>query len=108
MNLKILFGIVIYWSIWIIFLTSDMSPLYEENFDSSSIDLNMTALSPDEQDTGGFFSTGISFSRFVKFSFFGVGLPVDYPVWIKYLFGVWQTIITLFTIGFIVDSIWSG
>lgn len=108
MNLKILFGIIVYWCIWIIFLTSNISPLYEKEFDTSSIDLNITALSPDEQDTGGLFSTGVSFSRFAKFTVFGIGLPIDYPEWIKIFFGIWQTIITLFTMGFIIDAIWSG
>lgn len=108
MNLKILFGLCVYWIFWIIFLTSDMSPLYEEAYITDSIDLNVTALSDSEQDTGGLFSSGVSFGRFAKFTVFGIGLPSNYPSWLKYLFGLWQTILTLLTIGFFLDALWSG
>lgn len=108
MNLRILFGIIVYWAVWIIFLTSDMSPLYEEDYNTGTINLNVTSLSEDEQDTGGLFSSGVSFGRFATFTLFGIGLPANYPIWIVYFFGIWQSIITIFTIGFFLDSLWSG
>jgi hypothetical protein len=38
----------------------------------------------------------------------GIGLPVDTPNTFKVIFFIWQTLLLIFTIGFIVASIWNG
>jgi hypothetical protein len=88
------------------FLSSG-SVLSENGF-NNSIDVNSSDISEDELDSGGLFGTGISFSRFASFVGFGVGLPDDTPSWFTLLFAIWQSLITVFSIGFVISSIWDG
>lgn len=105
MNLKILFLILIYYTVISLFFVFGGS--YMTGY-TSNIDLNDTDLSTTELDKGGLFNSGISFTRFVTFVGFGIGLPSDTPLWFKTIFSAWQTLILIFTIGFIISSIWNG
>ena len=105
MNLKILFLIVFYYSAFLIVFANAGDSLTGV---THTIELNSTELSDDEIDTGGVFGTGVSFSRFLGFTAFGLGLPDETPTWFALLFATWQTAIFIFTVGFIIDSIWSG
>lgn len=107
MNLKILFMILVYYSIIsLFFIMSASTGLYDDY--SHNIDLNSTNINPDEIDRGGLFGTGISFGRFAGMVAFGVGLPDDTPAWFSIIFIFWQSIVTILTLGFIISSIWNG
>lgn len=105
MNLKILFLLLIYYSILSLVFVTGSEILTGYN---STINLNDSELSDDEVDTGGIFSTGLSFTRFLAFVGFGIGLPDSTPSWFSLLFTAWQSIITIFSIGFVMSSIWNG
>jgi len=75
---------------------------------SENISLNDSALSAGEIEQGGFFTVGVSVARFVGWVGFGIGLPEDTPTWFSTIFFAWQTMITIFTAGFIISSIWDG
>lgn len=75
---------------------------------SSNIDFNETDISSEEIDRGGLFNTGVSFDRFLFFIGLGIGLPDDTPNWFALIFFLWQTIVTIFSIGFLISSIWDG
>lgn len=105
MNLKILFIFLIYYSVLSLFYITGASSLEGV---SSNINLNDTDVSTGELDTGGLFSTGVSFKRFVGFVGFGLGLGGDTPLWFKIIFATWQTIVSIMALGFIISSIWNG
>lgn len=75
---------------------------------SETIELDDSGLQEEETGTGGIFSIGISVARFFGFVGFGLGLPDSTPTWFQLVFSAWQTILTIFTIGFIISSIWDG
>jgi len=75
---------------------------------TTNININTTGVDDSEIDTGGLFNTGVSFSRFLMFISFGIGLPSSTPIWFSVLYGIWQTIITILALGFIISSIWNG
>jgi len=106
MNLKILFMLLIYYSlISIFFLMADSSVISGYN---TTVELNASGLQDEEIDTGGIFGTGISFSRFFSFVGFGVGLPDDTPSWFSGIFIIWQSLMTVMAVAFIISSIWNG
>ena len=105
MNLKVLLAILIYYgviSLVFIFGASELTGF------SSNIYLNDSSLSNPEIDTGGLFNSGVSFGRFFIFVLFGLGLPETTPFWFSTIFFLWQTLVTVLSVGFIIDSIWSG
>ena len=107
MNLKVLFMILVYYSmISLFFIMSASFGIYDDV--DVNIDLNSTDITSDEYDRGGLFGTGISFGRFFGMVGFGVGLPDDTPAWFNLIFIFWQSIITILTLGFIISSIWNG
>jgi len=75
---------------------------------NNTIALNDSSLSSEEIDEGGFFGTGVSFGRFFGWVGFGVGLPSDTPLFFSLLFIAWSTLMTILTIMWIINSIWSG
>ena len=75
---------------------------------SHNIELNSSELTDSEIDKGGLFGTGVSFGRFFAFVGFGIGLPSDTPAFFSVVFAFWQIMVLIFTVGFIIDSIWSG
>lgn len=105
MNLKILFMILVYYSIIGLVLAFGVSSFGDVE---SNIDLNSSELTDPEVDTGGLFGTGVSFGRFVSLISIGIGLPADTPIWFTILFSAWQTLVLIFTIGFFISSIWNG
>lgn len=107
MNLKVLFMILVYYSMLsLFFLMSASFGIYDDV--NVNIDLNSTDITSDEVDRGGLFGTGISFSRFAGMITLGVGLPDDTPAWFNTIFIFWQSIITILTLGFVISSIWNG
>lgn len=108
MDLKILFLIVGYWTIFLLLVSFGGSTILTNEGLSVSADMNSTALSINETDRGGLFNTGVSFGRFFGFVLFGLGLPNTYPSWFRLIIGFWQTAWTIFTVGFIFSSIWDG
>lgn len=107
MNLKILFMILIYYGILSLVFTLGGSTLSNAGY-NTTISLNDSEMTSNEIDTGGLFGTGVSFTRFLGFLLFGVGLPEDTPSFFNVIFILWQTLVTIFTIGFIISSIWDG
>jgi len=73
-----------------------------------NVELNSSSLVTEEVDSGGLFSSGISFSRFTSLVTLGVGLPVDTPDWFTNLFMMWQIAFLIITIGWFISSIWNG
>ena len=107
MNLKILFMLLVYYSI-LSMMFGLSSGLFADAGFNTTINLNDSELSSDELDEGGLFSTGISFTRFATLITFGIGLPESTPAWFKTIFFIWQTLITIFAVGFVISSIWDG
>ncbi len=106
MNLKVLFMLLIYYSlISVFFLMADSSVIEGYN---TTIELNTSDLQSEEVDLGGLFGSGISFSRFFAFVGFGVGLPEDTPTWFSGIFIIWQSLMTVMAVAFIISSIWNG
>jgi len=106
MNLKILMGILIYYIMISSVLLANPKDIFNDYEIKGSLD--STALSDNEVDRGGLFGTGVSFGRFISLSTIGFGMPDTLPSWFKLGFSAWQTIFLIFTIGFIIDAIWSG
>lgn len=65
-------------------------------------------VSQSEFQEGGLFSAGQSFGRFVSLLFLGIGLPNDTPLVFVVIFGVWQTLITILSIGWLISAVWDG
>jgi len=105
MNLKVLFVLLMYYG-----MLASVLLFGGEYFGdySSNIEFNTSELQSDEIDVGGLFGTGISFGRFTAILGFGVGLPPDTPTWFALIFGMWETCMTLFSIGWLISSIWDG
>lgn len=104
MDLKILGALLVYYFFLIGIATFVVNPLDV----TTNIDLNVSDLSDDEVDTGGLFGQGVDFGRFAGFVLFGIGLPSDTPILISIIFGVVQSLITIFSVGWFVSSIWNG
>ena len=107
MNLKILFLLLIYYSIISLTFVFGSSLFTEADGYNTTIILNDSDITDDEQATG-VFDVLPDISRFIAFVGFGVGLPSDTPTWFRTMFFAWQTILLLFSIGFIIASIWDG
>jgi len=105
MNLKILFMLLGYYGLIIVLLTASGSPFTDIDYNAS---INSSGLGDDETDTGGLFSVGVDLGRFFALVGFGVGLPSSVPSVISLAFTIWQSMVTMFTVGFIISSIWNG
>lgn len=107
MNLKVLFAILIYYGlISFSFLMSDGA--LSDSGANTTVSFNTSGIASSEVDTGGFFGTGVSFVRFFTLVTFGYGLPSDTPTFMSTFFVLWQTLVTVFSVGFIISSIWNG
>lgn len=108
MKLNILVIIIVYYALIGLFFTAAASDDINVNDYSSNVNLNDSELTDSEIDTGGVFSSGVSFLRFTGFLLFGITIGIDAPAWFAVMFALWQTSFTLFTIGFIISSAWDG
>ena len=81
-------------------------------FGASTSTANLTTMSggisASEHPDGGLFSIGVSVGRFILFVGFGVVIGADIPAWFAVLFAMWQTVMLIFTVGFIIKSVWDG
>jgi hypothetical protein len=98
--------------VWISFLSigvGSYNPLHDGGYNISG-EFNSTGFNESELDSGGFFSgiLGVfnALSRVVGLVFFGLTPAVTGLL--QVLFSLWASGWTLFTIGFIIDSFWSG
>ena len=107
MNLKILALIIGYYAFVILLFTAGGS-IFTDNGFNYTASINDSSLTGDETDTGGLFGSGISFARFFTLVTFGIGLPATTPTWFTVIFAMWQSMFTLFSVGFIIASIWDG
>ena len=110
MNIKIGFLIVIYYSVisLVYFFGISSGVLVASEGWNTSIDLNSSELTSGEVDQGGFFSTGVSFLRYLAWTVFGVGLGADTPSWFQVIFSIWSLAVTILSIMFVGSSIWNG
>lgn len=105
MNLKILFMFLIYYSfISLIFIFGSS---YMSGF-STTINMNDTSLNSGDIDKGGFFTTGVSFTRYLAFIGFGIGLSADTPSWFQIVYSAFAVAMNIFLIAWIVSSVWDG
>lgn len=108
MNLKILGILIIYYllcGLIILAISLVVGTTASQNMTGV---FNGTGIQPPETDTGGLFSSGISFGRFFSLLFVGIGLPDDTPTIFMAVFAIFQSAVTFFTIALIIDAIWSG
>lgn len=108
MDLKILVLIIMYYAVFSIVFFFGGAAMFGDAGYSLTADLNSTAIGAGELDTGGLFGTGVSFGRFAAIVVFGLGLPSDTPAWFAVMFAMWQTCVTIFIIGWVINSIWGG
>jgi len=108
MDLKVLFLLLIYYGLVSSIFLIGGDVFGDGSGFSTDIALNDSELSSGEIDTGGLFGSGISFGRFAGLVGLGVGLPDDTPTGFKLIFGLWQTMVTILSIGFFISSIWDG
>lgn len=97
--------LMLYYGMISLFFIFGSSIMYDYNVNAS---FNDTSLSDDEIDTGGLFGTGVSFGRFALFVTLGIGLPDDTPSWFSSIFIIWQSMVTILAVGFVISSIWNG
>lgn len=83
------------------------SDVFADGGITSNISLNDSDISSPEVDTGGLFTTGVSFVRFLGLLTLGIGLG-DVPSWFAVIFFLWQTMVTILSIGWFIASIWNG
>lgn len=100
--------IILYYSIFVAILIFGSDIFLASEGYSSTIDLNDSALSDPEIEQGGFFTVGVSFTRFLGLVAFGVGLGDDTPSSFKLMFALWQTIITILSVMWFISAIWNG
>ncbi len=105
MNLKILAAFLLYYGfISAVFL---FGSAYMGGF-TTSVDLNQTALTSGDLDNGGAFTTGISFTRYLAFVGFGIGLSSDTPSWFQICYSLFAVAMNIFLVAWLVSSIWDG
>lgn len=105
MNLKVLMIILAYYAILSVIILFPNSPMGA--YDVANV-YNDSDLNSAEVDTGGVFSGGVDFGRFFGLVTIGVGLPDDTPEWFAWSFAIWQSMALIFSVGFIISSIWDG
>jgi hypothetical protein len=108
MNLKILFLILVYYTVIGLVFGLGGEVFSGNTGYNYTNPLNSTEIQAGEVDTGGLFGTGISFSRWLSLVFTGIGLPKDTPYWFAFIFASWQVIVLILSVGFIISSIWNG
>ena len=117
MKIGLLIALAFYWLISFAFFSVSGSAFgvsndygIESNFSISDVEngINATSLSEEDLDAGGFFSVGISFSRFLSFSTFGISADSSSPSWFLLIFSLWQIAIIILSVAFVISSVWNG
>jgi len=117
MKLGLLIALAFYWLISFSFFAVGGSAFgtsndygIDSNFSISNVDteLNASSLSEGDLDAGGLFSVGVSFSRWLSFTTFGISADENSPSWFLLIFNLWQIAIILLSVAFIISSIWNG
>lgn len=107
MDRKVLFAILVYYSLISIlfFAIVDLSVAgYTQN-----ISINSSGSSDVEDITdGSFMGAGLNLGRFIAFVSLGIGLPEGTPSWFVYTFAIWQSVLSILIVAFIINSIWGG
>lgn len=75
---------------------------------TTNIDLSDDEYTSEDIESGGLFGTYVSFARFFGLVTLGIGFPSNTPLFVVIPFIVWQSIVTIFSAGFIISSIWNG
>lgn len=105
MNLKILVAFLLYYGfISAVFL---FGQAYLGGA-TTTIDLNQSSLTSGDLDNGGAFTTGISFTRYLAFVGFGIGLPADTPSWFQICYSLFAIGMNIFLVAWLLSSIWNG
>ncbi len=99
--------ILFYYACASLILVGSGSVFEDTDVEATFIDAESPITDP-EIDEGGFFNTGVDFGRFFSLLLLGIGLPTDTPVFFAIIFAVWQSIFSVFAIGFVISSIWNG
>jgi len=106
MNLKVLFMLLLYYSLlslFFVFGSTTMTDYTSETeldvseFDNSSV-----------MEIESIYDLGDAFGRFFIFLGFGVGLPEDTPTWFNTIFITWQSLMFMLSLGFLYQSIRGG
>lgn len=109
MKIIIGFGIILYYTCWTALFIFNPQLFSEDTGYTNTIDLNETALDPtSELDKGGFFTQGVSFTRFFGIILFGIGLPSTVPTGLIIAVFLWQTVMTILSLLWIFSAIWDG
>lgn len=110
MDLKILAVIIVYYIMWILAFSLGGNYLtgYTENINSSILTMGNSTLAANEQTDPGLWAAVVSFGRFFGFVALGIGLPGGLPGVIYLFVFLIQTGITIFSVGFVISSIWNG
>ena len=105
MDLKILMGILIYWTfislLYFGLLQSVPGYTINTNLSLGSVDVNETI-------NTGVIGQYIDWQRFILFTSTGFGIPGTVPVWFQIIFSAWTIIFNIFSLGWLINSIWSG
>lgn len=108
MNKGLLIGFVVYYALMsLVFIIGNSVGLFNDfssNIDINSI--NSTGLSTVNPNPVENILTFLA--RFVGWVFFGVGLPSDTPTFFSVPFVVFQVVVTILFIAFIISSIYNG
>jgi len=107
LNLKVLVLLLLYYGVLSLVFASSGS-IFNDNDFTYQVVLNDSVVSENEIDTGGLFGTGVDFGRYLGFVTIGIGLPGDTPGWFQLMFSLWQSAVLLFSLGFVISSIWDG
>ena len=116
MDLKILFGLGVYWTLISLVFGFGISDttitgnfFNTEGYNSTGT-INSTGFSSDEIDTGGFFSgiIGIFTAMGRIIGFYTLGLTPALTGSAQIIFSAWQILLSIFTIGFIISAFWDG
>ena len=106
MKLGILFIILIYYSFLSILFILGASDLTDYTSDA---DLDVSEFDNSSQmEIESVYDLGNAFGRFFMFLGFGVGLPEDTPTWFSVMFISWQSLMFMFVLGFLYQSIRGG
>lgn len=81
---------------------TDIGVTYDSSVNESFFSTNISAGNT-TYTIGGAIASSLTFLNFLTLLFFGIGLPASFPTWFIYFFVIWETTITVVTLGFIVN-----